>query len=314
MNETVLRVALIGCGRWGRHILRDLNSLGCEVHVVAVSATSLRHAREGGASSVVPTIGALPDFLDGAVVAVPTISHFMVIRELMDRFNRAVPIFCEKPLCIDRDEACYLTEQMSGKLFVMHKWRYHQGILELARLAREEYLGCVTGLKTTRLGWGNPHMDVDPVWILLPHDLSIVLEILGYLPSPHTARYDRTSTGVHGMVGTLASKQHQISFEVSERSPINRRETVVFFEEGIAQLTNSYSESIEVYRTGPTELRSEPEIQHIDFDNEMPLLRELRTFTDYLRGDGPEPRSSVEEELGVIKTIWKLREMAGTKL
>ena len=44
------RVALVGCGRWGRHILRDLIALGCEVPVVARSEASVERAREGGAA------------------------------------------------------------------------------------------------------------------------------------------------------------------------------------------------------------------------------------------------------------------------
>lgn len=312
MEQNALRIALIGCGRWGRHILRDLTSLGCEVVVVTVSETSLENARSGGASAIVSSIGELPDSVDGAVVAVPTVSHFTVIRELMERFEQSVPIFCEKPLCIDLDEIRFLQQHMAGKLFVMHKWRYHQGILELARLAREEYLGPVTGLRLTRIAWGNPHQDVDPVWILLPHDLSITLEILGYLPPPLSALLDQSSAGVHGMTATLASEQHHVSLEVSERSPANRREAVVYFEGGIAQLTNSYSDSIEVYRTDPKALRTKPDAEHIKFDNEMPLLRELRAFTNYLRGDGSAPRSSVDEELNVIKTICELRGMGGS--
>ncbi|HEY3492094.1 MAG TPA: hypothetical protein VGK43_04020, partial [Solirubrobacterales bacterium] len=47
------RVGLAGCGRWGRHILRDLRDLGCEVPVVARSEASRERAAEGGATEIV---------------------------------------------------------------------------------------------------------------------------------------------------------------------------------------------------------------------------------------------------------------------
>src|SRR5262245_44244060 len=54
--EGRVSVALVGCGAWGRFILRDLISLGCEVSVVARSERSIANAQEGGASTVVAAI------------------------------------------------------------------------------------------------------------------------------------------------------------------------------------------------------------------------------------------------------------------
>src|SRR5690606_22484424 len=55
-----LTVGLIGCGNWGRHILRDLRSLGCDVHVVAPSDASRDTARSLGAATIVPSLDLLP--------------------------------------------------------------------------------------------------------------------------------------------------------------------------------------------------------------------------------------------------------------
>ena len=63
-------VGLVGCGDWGRHILRDLVALGCDVPVVARSQESIARAEEGGAAEIVASIASLPT-LDGAVVATP---------------------------------------------------------------------------------------------------------------------------------------------------------------------------------------------------------------------------------------------------
>ena len=55
-----LSIALVGCGAWGKNILRDLVSLGCEVNVVARSEASISRAREGNARSIVDSVEALP--------------------------------------------------------------------------------------------------------------------------------------------------------------------------------------------------------------------------------------------------------------
>jgi len=55
-----LSVGLVGCGRWGRFILRDLLSLGCCVTVVSSSEAGRENARAGGAKHIVENIGQLP--------------------------------------------------------------------------------------------------------------------------------------------------------------------------------------------------------------------------------------------------------------
>ncbi len=66
--EGALEVGLVGCGNWGRHILRDLVALGCRTTVVARSQESRARAGEGGAAAVVQSVADLPA-VAGVVVA-----------------------------------------------------------------------------------------------------------------------------------------------------------------------------------------------------------------------------------------------------
>src|SRR5687767_6539437 len=177
---TKLQVGLIGCGQWGRHILRDLLSLDCDVTVVGGSEVGRQNAREGGATRIVEHVDQLPQ-VSGLVVATPASTHAAVIESLL---HRNVPIFTEKPLTADRESARRLAQQAPERLFVMDKWRYHAGVEMLRDIARTEELGPVLGLRTTRVQWGNPHADVDASWVLMPHDLSIALEVFGKIPKP----------------------------------------------------------------------------------------------------------------------------------
>ena len=86
------KIGLVGCGAWGRFILRDLVSLGCEVHVVARSKTACDNAAAYGAFKVVKNVRDLDTDLAGCVVATTTETHFEVIQELL--FLK-IPLFVE---------------------------------------------------------------------------------------------------------------------------------------------------------------------------------------------------------------------------
>ena len=232
----ITHIGLAGCGNWGRFILRDLKSLGCRVTVAARSTRSRAFAAEFGADHVVPSIGELPSDADGFVVATPTALHHEAVSALL-AFGR--PVFVEKPLTNDLDSARDLESRAPGRIFVMDKWRYHPGVEALRDLARSQELGPVRYIQTLRLGWSNPH-EVDAAWILLPHDLAITLEILGYIPDPVSAFAEYQCSSLSGMSGVLG-RDPAVSVEVSAARASTLRRISVCFERGAAVLEDSYS-------------------------------------------------------------------------
>lgn len=294
-------VGLVGCGSWGRHILRDLRALGCDVPVVARSEESRSRAGAGGAAPIVSDVALLPA-VDGVVVATPTSSHATVLDEVL---GLGVPVYCEKPLCDDADDAARLAALAPDRLFVMDKWRYHPGVLELAAFVREHTLGHVSGVKTLRLGWGNPHDDVDPVWVLAPHDLAIALEIMGTLPSPEAAVAHWLDGDALGLSALLRGPDWWHALEVSGRSPERIRRIELHGAEGVAVLADGWDEHVSIYKHGVDEV----EEQRIDARGELPLLAELRAFVEHL-GGGPPPKSSAAEGASTVATIAELRRLA----
>ena len=293
-------IGLVGCGRWGQHILRDLKSLNCEVTVVARSDQSRKNAVEGGATNVVDTVSKLPS-VEGVVVASLTITHAPVIEELL---GRNIPIFVEKPMTVDSESAGRFAKLAGDRLFVMDKWRYHPGIEMLSQIARSKELGSILGLRTLRVNWGNPHPDVDGIWILTPHDLSIALEILGEIPPPRCAVAQRMNGTPTGLIGILGEKPW-LALEVSTSHRKWRREIWLYCENGFAVLNDAYSEHIQItFYSDPDQAILRP------VSKELPLLRELKTFIKHLEG-GPSPRSSAAEGAAIVDTIVCLRKLAG---
>ena len=291
------RIALLGCGPWGRLILRDLIELGVGVDVWSHGAESRVYASLHGAHRVYDNIDDLP-VPDGFVISTNTTSHAAMIDAVA---GVGVPIFVEKPLCVDPDDAKRFAEQLNGQLFVMDKWRYHAGVLALATVARSGDLGEVVGLRTTRVGFSKNHQDTDALMILAPHDLSIYREIVG-APPPVTSSYGFTDGNGrirHANVTCWAESAPWHALEISTCSPIERREVAVVGTDGTAIMTGGYANHIAIQRDKGTE--------ELTFAANMPLLEELSAFVNFL-GDGPPPKSAVRESALIVQRLHEIRQ------
>ena len=297
-------IALVGCGRWGRLVLRDFLSLQAEVTVVATGNDAGVAAQSG--ARVVAGVHELPQ-VDGIVVVTPTSTHADVIESVLPR---GVRIFCEKPLCDDPRRARRLASAGGDRLFVMDKWRYHCGVRELAAIARSGELGAVVGLRTLRIGYGHDYRDTDCVWTLLPHDLAIAAEILGGLPAPCHAVADLANGEPMGLFAVSANNPgpwHVV--ELSVRSPQRQRAVKLLCADGVAILEDAYADHI-VIVNNPKAMTEEPPAVRRPIARDMPLLAEVAAFLDHLKG-GPPPKSSAAEAAEAVVTIAEIRRLAG---
>jgi predicted dehydrogenase len=280
----VTAVGLVGCGRWGALIRRDLEALGAEVAVVDPAVD--------GAST---DLDDLPD-VAGVIVATPATTHAEVVSRLLER---QVPIFCEKPFTTDVGAARDLVARGGDRVHLMHVWRYHPGIEHLGRLARDGALGRVLGVRSTRVGGPSPRLDTDPVWTLVPHDLTVALEVLGHIPAPSAAVADVVDGRPLGL-WALCGGRPWLVVETSTRHPEKRREVRVHGD--VAVLAADDAGVVRVERAGGVEEQPVPV--------EPPLRRELAAFLAHLQG-GPPPKSDAAEGLAVVEAVQALRERAG---
>jgi len=294
-------IALIGCGRWGANVLRDLRALECAVWVVARSPASRARAADGGAAGIAERVSDLPP-VAGAVICTPISTHFDVVREVAARV--AVPIFVEKPLTAEPATAERLASELGGRLFVMDKWRYHPAVRELAQIARTQELGPVHGLHCRRVTRGHRYDDVDTVMVQAPHDLSIVLEVLGEIPPAVHATAERMAGQRVGLLATLGGPPW-VTLEVSCVAPGHRRELRLTCRDGVAYLDGGWSQEIHILRS----IEGDPEPEVRATPGELPLLAELRAFLEHLRG-GPPPASSAGEGALIVRRLAELGELA----
>ncbi|PWK63694.1 Gfo/Idh/MocA family oxidoreductase [Aminobacter sp. AP02] len=298
-------VGLIGCGGWGKLILRDLKALGARVTCVAPSEGSRANAMANGADEIISTLAELPA-VKGVVVATPSDSHGEV---LLDLLPRDIPMFVEKPLTSDLASAQLLASNAPNRIFVMDKWRYHRGIERIAQYARSGEIGDVLGLRLYRLGWSMTHNEIDPIWNLLPHDLSICLHVLGDVPPVEAAFADGLGPASSGLVASLGrTGGPRVVIETSAHHPVNRRSVILACSGGTVTLNASLDEYLTLRQGSPDNLDA-PEV-NVPFKNDMPLKAELAVFLRHLDG-GPAPMSSVAEGALIVERVCDIRRKAG---
>jgi predicted dehydrogenase len=221
-----------------------------------------------------------------------------------------VPVFVEKPLTCDEQDAARIVDRAPNRVFVMDKWRYHPGVAALARIARSGELGAVQGLRTVRVQSAAVHTDVDCTWTLAPHDLSIALEVLGVVPTPVAAVGHVEAGWPSGLIGLLRDGEGPwLTVDIASNAPAHVRRIELHCTGGVATLGDGWDEHVTI-----TEATAEDgatrTVRVVPAAGELPLAAELRAFVDHLAG-GPPPRSSALEGLRAVETIAELRRLAG---
>jgi predicted dehydrogenase len=294
------RIGMVGPGRWGQLIVRDLVALGAEVWAVALSPESAAAAKARGAAHLVGSVDSLPE-LDGYVIATPEKTHLQVIEALLPRGR---PMFVEKPLDVDLGRARALPAAARDLVFVMHKWRYHPGIEAMAEIVRSHELGPAVGLALERLQWGGPKRETTPLWVLAPHDLSIALHILGEVPRPVWAvSHPQAPSGRGAMALLETSSGQRVSINFSYDAPAYQRNMALGCALGAVHLADPLDDHLTIIRPD-----LDPERRPIS--TEAPLLRELRVFLEHLDG-GPKPLTSLEDEIAILEALDQISQMTG---
>ncbi len=310
MSGPTPHIVQIGCGRWGRNILRDLRLLGARVTVVARGEASVGRARDGEAHAIVASLDDVAA-ADGVVVVTPAPDH---TRAMLDAARLDCPLFCEKPLITDPADEPRLVAALGERLFVMHKWRWHPGIEALAELAGSGELGEVRGVRTTRLGRGPFHFRVDSVDTLVPHDLSIAIAVLGELPPVRFASgtpYPGLPGGYTELSAVLsAGDGPRVTIEASSVSAHRLRRVEVTGTLGSAVLRDPEADAVEVLLHGG-DLDAPARERRVELEREWPLVRELRDFVAHCAG-GPPPRATGAEGFAVVRAIGDLRAALGS--
>lgn len=180
----MINVAQIGVGYWGPNLLRNLSaSSRCQVAMVA-DRSEERRAFVGKNYPGVRTIGdaseafACPD-IDAVVVATPAGTHHALV---MEALRNGKHVLVEKPMATSVAEVEEIGKLASDKglvAMVGHTFLFNPAVRALKALVDSGELGKVRYVYSQRLNLGRIRSDVDALWNLAPHDISIIQYLLG---------------------------------------------------------------------------------------------------------------------------------------
>jgi predicted dehydrogenase len=299
------RIGLIGCGLWGANILRDLQGLGATTFVVDVDPSARERAMQAGAASAVGEADELTG-IEGWIVATPARTH---LRSIETVAGHGAPILCEKPLTTSLDEARAISAMLQGPLHLMDVWRYHPAVERVKQIVASGELGQVHGLHSVRANWTSPRVDVDTIWNLAPHEISIYRELFDAYPEPVAALAERIDGQARSLWGHWSARPWMVS-ELSNRRSTRRRELRLHCERGVALFNGDVPGVIEIASGAADENLEASERRIVTLESETALQRQLSAWLGFLAG-GEAPRSDLEHATRVVALVEKVRTLAG---
>ena len=199
------RVAIVGYGYWGAKHARVLSALP-DVDPVVVDFDTERLRQAGTSFPAFETAGSLAEVIetvDAVIVATPPASHATVALNALAWGKHTL---VEKPLATSVPAARLLVDVAAKNetgLMVGHTFEYNAAVWKLKELIQSGELGRVLYIDTARLNLGLYRRDVNVVWDLAPHDLSIISFLLDEVPTRVSAWVERNVGRQHGDLAYL---------------------------------------------------------------------------------------------------------------
>jgi len=316
----MLNIGLIGLGYWGPNLARVLNQTRrCNF----VACCDLQPQRLQNVQRQYPGIQGFNQLdemwnkVDAVAIATPISTHYDLAREALSRGKH---VFVEKPLAHSAELARKLVElaKREGRtLMTGHTFLYSAPVVRVKELIESGTLGALHYLSFSRVNLGLFQKDVDVLWDLAVHDISILLYWLGENPSQGTSfgracvqrnKNDVAFVWLQFPSGVIAS------IEISWLSPQKMRRTCIagsqrmivyddtepnekikIYDRGVDfTAPQNFGEFQLTYRTG--------DIVSPHLGNSEPLLTEIEQFIDCAE-TGAVPRSSGEFGAEVVRVL-----------
>jgi predicted dehydrogenase len=287
-NESAApRVAVIGCGYWGKNLVRNFRQLGSLALVADVTEAGRQVA--AGLAPGVPVAedlaAALASDAPGVVVSTPAETHFELVRAAL---LAGKDVFVEKPLALRPEEGAELVRLAETKgrvLMVGHVLEYHPAIVRLHELVRAGELGKVQYIYSNRLSLGKVRREENILWSFAPHDVAIILRLMGSMPLQVAATggaYVQPNIADVTVTNLLFDNGVRAHIHVSWLHPFKEQRLVVIgsrkmasFDDVAKQLV-LYDQRVEVEKGQPVPIKGEGE--QVGFAKDEPLRLECLAF------------------------------------
>ncbi len=312
-------IACIGAGYWGKNLIRNFHQLGvlhtiCDGNKDTVSKFTEQYPEVEFSTELDSVLA--NESIKAVSIATPAETHFELIKQALKVGKH---VYVEKPLCLDEahaKECIALADKLNLTLMVGHLLWYHPMVLEIQRLVRAGEIGPLRYIYSNRLNMGLLRNEENVLWSFAPHDISMILGIVGSEPLEVKAHGSNhlNPTIADQAVGIMkfASNVSAHVF-VSWLNPFKEQKLVVIAENAMlvfddtlpwSQKLAKYSHSVDWDGTRPVAVKAEPEF--IELPQSEPLKNECQHFLDSLQANSA-PRTDGKEGLAVLTVLNKLQ-------
>ncbi len=289
MSAPALRVGVVGAGYWGPNLIRNCAELGILDSVCDADAAALRTVQ--AAHPGIATLSSYDDLLarplDAVIIATPAQHH---ARMALQALGARKHVFVEKPLALTVPEAqsvLDLAEAAGLTLFVGHLLLYHPAVTRLRQAVADGMVGRVWHIRSRRLSLGKLRAHETVWWSFAPHDVAVILAIIGSEPERATGLQTACRTNEiwdAAYADYVFANGATAHIEVGWLDPHKSARMDVFGSAGVLTLEDSRAGSSLLFtpcgaRGGESGLavwRGEP--AQLDVEPQEPLKAELQAF------------------------------------
>ena len=304
-----MKVALVGCGYWGKNLVRNFYNLGALGLICEADSNNREVAKQ--LAPDVPLASSLEDALtsefEAVVLATPAATHFEYARRAL---AAGKDVFVEKPLALTLEQGRKLVaEQGERILMVGHILEYHPACVRLVELVRAGELGQVCYVYSNRLSLGKVRREENILWSFAPHDVAMMNRIVGQMPETVAAfggayvqegNADVTVTNLHyanGVRGHIhVSWLHP--FKEQRLVVIGTQKMAVF--NGVEGCLKLYDQRVEWQKGEPVPVRGPGQL--VGISEEEPLKLECQAFLESLASRKP-PLTDSQNGLEVLSVL-----------
>lgn len=325
-NEDVIqtiRVGVIGCGYWGPKLARNFHDLpGTSLEAIS----DMRPDRLNEMKELYPETHTthnhrdlFGDGIDAVAIATPVHTHYALAREALLAGKH---VFVEKPLAAGSSQAIELVEIAAQKnltLMVGHTFVYNPAVEAVREIVLSGQMGSIYYLNATRANLGLLQPDINVMWDLAPHDISMLSYILNMQPYSVSARgatfvnkYRKLPEIVYLNIvfesGIMANLRLSWLDPVKQRSlTIVGSQKMLVYDDIAENKVIIFDKGVDVYPYSVTEEQFRASYRHGDetiypINWREPLLIECEHFADCIRNQ-KQPRSNGQQGVNVIKVL-----------
>lgn len=319
----MLKVGVIGCGYWGPNLIRNFTKLK-ETDVIYCA--DLDEKRLQHMKTIYPAIETTKDYrkiiedtaIDIVAVATPVRTHFKLASEALLAKKHT---FVEKPLTTSINEAkelIALAQKHQRKLMVGHVFEYTSAVRKMKGIIDSGELGEIYYINSHRLNLGLFQQDINVIWDLAPHDISIILYLLGKEPTSVTAiGASHINPSIEDVaILTMKFPNNLIAFiqsswldpdKVRKITVVGSKKMLVYDDVQPTEKIRIYNKSVEKPKHYDTYEEFHYSYKYGDtiipkLDGYEPLLTELSHFVECVRND-TAPLSDGNSGLQVVKIL-----------